>query len=140
MGAKFERQYRAGEVLQAQDLFGTMQALVGVGVSSSGRPKLPIRLMASLLCQQRLNIDTVLRWQRLNTDTPNVFHPGPAGLVQEGRSPTVTRPAGPPVSSDLAPFYGMHHPCLALVLEPIALASNGHDVRVVQQAVKQRRR
>ena len=49
IGAKFERQYRAGEVLQGQDLFGTMQALVGVGVSSSGRPKLPIRLMASLL-------------------------------------------------------------------------------------------
>ena len=43
-------------------------------------------------CQQRLNIDTVLSCQRFNTDTPNVFHLCPGGLVQEGRSPTVTRP------------------------------------------------
>ena len=43
MGAKFERQYCADEVLQGQDLFGTVLALVGVGVSSSGHPKLAIR-------------------------------------------------------------------------------------------------
>jgi hypothetical protein len=44
-------------------------------------------------CQQQLNTNTGLKKQRLNTDTPNVFHFCPAGLVQEGRSPTVTRPA-----------------------------------------------
>jgi transposase, IS5 family len=46
---KFERQHRTGEVLEAQDLFGTTQTLLGAGRSNAGRPKLPIRLMASLL-------------------------------------------------------------------------------------------
>ena len=45
-------------------------------------------------CQRQLNTNTGLKKQRLNTDTPNVFHFCPVGLVQEGRSPTVTRPAG----------------------------------------------
>jgi RES domain-containing protein len=34
------------------------------------------------LCQQQLNTNTGLKKQRLNTDTPNVFHFCPAGLVQ----------------------------------------------------------
>ncbi len=46
---KFERQHRTGEVLEAQDLFGTTQTLLRAGRSNAGRPKLPIRLMASLL-------------------------------------------------------------------------------------------
>ena len=46
---KFERQHRTGEVLEAQDLFGITQTLLGAGLSKAGRPKLPIRLMASLL-------------------------------------------------------------------------------------------
>ena len=33
-------------------------------------------------CQQQLNTNTDLKKQRLNTDTPNVFHFCPAGLVQ----------------------------------------------------------
>lgn len=47
--AKFERQARAGQILEGQDLFGPTLALAGAGVSNAGRPKLPIRLMASLL-------------------------------------------------------------------------------------------
>ncbi len=46
---KFEHQQRTGEILEAQDLFGTTQTLLGAGRSNAGRPKLPIRLMASLL-------------------------------------------------------------------------------------------
>lgn len=49
VAAKFEHQYRAGVALEAQDLFGTTQTLLGAGRSNAGRPKLPIRLMASLL-------------------------------------------------------------------------------------------
>jgi transposase, IS5 family len=48
-GQKFERQHRASQILESQDLFGATQALVGAGLSNAGRPKLAIRLMASLL-------------------------------------------------------------------------------------------
>ena len=49
VAAKFERQERAGQVLEGQDMFGPTLVLDGAGVSNAGRPKLPIRLMASLL-------------------------------------------------------------------------------------------
>ena len=49
MLAKFEREDRAGRVLEGRDMFGSTQVLEGAGVSNAGRPKLPIRLMASLL-------------------------------------------------------------------------------------------
>jgi len=47
VAAKFERQERAGHVLEGHDMFGPTQVLVGSGISNAGRPKLPIRLMAS---------------------------------------------------------------------------------------------
>jgi transposase, IS5 family len=47
--AKFERQHRAGQIREGQDLFGPTVVLEGAGTSNAGRPKLPIRLMASLL-------------------------------------------------------------------------------------------
>ena len=47
--AKFEREDRAGQTREGQDLFGATQVLEGAGVSNAGRPKLPIRLMVSLL-------------------------------------------------------------------------------------------
>ena len=49
VSVKFEHHHRTGEILKAQDMFGTTEALVGAGRSNAGRPKLPIRLMASLL-------------------------------------------------------------------------------------------
>jgi IS5 family transposase len=49
VAAKFERQERAGQTLEGHDMFGPTQVLVGAGISNAGRPKLPIRLMASLL-------------------------------------------------------------------------------------------
>jgi IS5 family transposase len=49
VAAKFERQHRAGQTLGGQDMFGATAVLVGAGRSNAGRPKLPIRLMASLL-------------------------------------------------------------------------------------------
>jgi IS5 family transposase len=46
---KFEREDRAGQVREGQDLFGATHVLEGAGLSNAGRPKLPIRLMTSLL-------------------------------------------------------------------------------------------
>lgn len=40
---------RAGQVVEGEDLFGATVELVGAGVSNRGRPRLPIRLMVSLL-------------------------------------------------------------------------------------------
>ncbi len=63
---KFEHQNRAGEVLRARDMFGTTEVLVGAGRSNAGRPKLPIRLMASLLyLKHSFNLsdeELVVRW------------------------------------------------------------------------------
>ena len=49
LAAKFEREERAGQSLDVADMFGTTAVMVGAGTSTGGRPKLPIRLMASLL-------------------------------------------------------------------------------------------
>lgn len=66
ISAKFEHQNRAGQVLKDQDMFGTTETLVGAGRSNAGRPKLPIRLMASLLyLKHSFNVsdeELVVRW------------------------------------------------------------------------------
>jgi transposase, IS5 family len=45
----FEHKDRKGNVIEGADLFGPTCELVGAGVSARGRPRLPIRLMVSLL-------------------------------------------------------------------------------------------
>jgi IS5 family transposase len=66
VAAKFEHQDRAGQVLQGEDMFGTTQTVIGGGRSNAGRPKLAIRLMASLLyLKNSFNLsdeELVLRW------------------------------------------------------------------------------
>ena len=66
VAATFERQDRAGQVLEGRDLFGPTQVLVGAGRSNAGRPKLAIRLMASLLyLKHAFNLsdeELVVRW------------------------------------------------------------------------------
>ena len=66
VAAKFERQNRTGEILKAQDMFGTTETVIGAGRSNAGRPKLAIRLMASLIyLKHSLNLsdeELVLRW------------------------------------------------------------------------------
>ena len=66
VSVKFEHQNRTGEVLKAQDMFGATETLVGAGRSNAGRPKLPIRLMASLLyLKHSFNLsdeELVVRW------------------------------------------------------------------------------
>jgi IS5 family transposase len=66
LAAKFERRMRAGQLLEGQDMFGSTAVLAGGGVSNAGRPKLPIRLMASLLyLKHSFNLsdeELVVRW------------------------------------------------------------------------------
>jgi len=49
LAPKFERTDRPGQVIDGQDMLGPTTTLVGAGRSNAGRPKTPIRLMASLL-------------------------------------------------------------------------------------------
>jgi hypothetical protein len=51
----FAHKARAAQTLQSEDLFGPTLALAGGGVSPAGRPRLPIRLMASLLYLRHAN-------------------------------------------------------------------------------------
>ena len=45
----FAHKDRAGQVVEGADMFGATTQVVGAGVSNRGRPRLPIRLMVSLL-------------------------------------------------------------------------------------------
>ncbi len=49
LAPKFEHEDRAGVRVEGQDLLGPTMSVVGAGRSNAGRPKTPIRLMASLL-------------------------------------------------------------------------------------------
>jgi IS5 family transposase len=49
LAPKFAREDRAGVVVQGVDMLGPTQALVGAGRSNAGRPKLPMRLLISLV-------------------------------------------------------------------------------------------
>ena len=49
LAPKFERKDRPGQLIEGQDMLGSTTALVGTGRSNAGRPRMPIRLMASLL-------------------------------------------------------------------------------------------
>ena len=67
LAAKFERQDRAGQVLEGQrHVRPHGWCLEGAGISNAGRPKLPIRLMASLLyLKHSFNLsdeELVVRW------------------------------------------------------------------------------
>ena len=46
---RFARQVKVGKKIDDIDLFGATVSLSGAGVSNAGRPRLPLRLMASLL-------------------------------------------------------------------------------------------
>ena len=66
----FARKDRLGKVIAGHDLFGTTLEIAGAGVSAAGRPRLPIRLMASLLyLKHAFNLsDDELCWRRPKTD------------------------------------------------------------------------
>ena len=66
LAAKFEREDRAGQSVDGADLFGPTAQVVGAGVGIGGRPKLPIRLMASLVylknCFNLSDEEVCARW------------------------------------------------------------------------------
>ena len=45
----FEHRNRAGDTLESSDLLGQVQVVEGAGQSPAGLPRLPIRLMVSLV-------------------------------------------------------------------------------------------
>lgn len=49
LAPRFARQVREGRAVAQDDLFGPSLHLAGAGIAAAGRPRLPIRLMASLL-------------------------------------------------------------------------------------------
>ena len=49
LAPRFERKDRPGQLIAGQDMLGPTTALVGAGRSNAGRPRMPIRLMASRL-------------------------------------------------------------------------------------------
>jgi IS5 family transposase len=49
LAPKFEHLNRAGDTLESSDLLGPVRVVVSAGPSAAGRPRLPIRLMASLV-------------------------------------------------------------------------------------------
>lgn len=66
IAAKFEHQNRFARTLKSDDMFGISVVVVGGGRSNAGRPKLPIRLMVSLLyLKNSFNLsdeELVTRW------------------------------------------------------------------------------
>jgi IS5 family transposase len=66
LAAKFERQERAGEILESHDMFGPTHIVEGAGISNAGRPKLPLRMMVSLAyLKHSFNLsdeELVVRW------------------------------------------------------------------------------
>lgn len=49
LAPRFARQVREGRAVAQSDLFGPSVQVAGAGIAAAGRPRLPIRLMASLL-------------------------------------------------------------------------------------------
>jgi transposase, IS5 family len=62
----FEHRDRKGRQFFSEDMFGSNLQVVGVGVSNAGRPRLPIRLMVSLLYLKHAydvsDRELVVRW------------------------------------------------------------------------------
>ena len=66
LAPRFAHKDREGRTVEGSDLFGPTLAMAGAGVSPAGRPRLPIRLMASLLyLKHAFNLsdeELVARW------------------------------------------------------------------------------
>jgi IS5 family transposase len=94
LAIKFERQEPTGQILEDHDMFGPTLVVAGVGISSAGRPTLPIRLMASPvylkhsfnLCDEEL----VIRWSenvlwQFISGVDYYEHRPPCGTTQIGQ-------------------------------------------------------
>ena len=50
LARRWARQVKAGKKIEDLDLFCPVSAVAGGGLSNTGRPRLPTRLMVALLC------------------------------------------------------------------------------------------
>ena len=66
LAQRWARQVKAGKKIEDLDLFGSVSGVVGGGVSSAGRPRLPTRLMVALLYLKHAfnesDEDVIQRW------------------------------------------------------------------------------
>jgi len=94
---------RAGRRIEGADLFGPSVAVVGAGVSNAGRPRLPIRLMVSLLyLKHAYNLSDEELVERWSENVQFQFFSGreyyepklPCGPTQIGRFRRVLGEAG----------------------------------------------
>src|SRR6218665_481316 len=90
----FARRVRAGRVLEHDDLFGPSLQVAGAGVAAAGRPRLPLRLMASLLYLKhvyKLSDEELV--ERVTVDTPvqekAIAHPVDSRLLEIARAKVV---------------------------------------------------
>ena len=66
LAQRWARQVKAGKKIEDLDLFGPVSAVASCGVSNSGRPRLPTRLMVALLYLKhafnKSDEDVIQRW------------------------------------------------------------------------------
>jgi IS5 family transposase len=66
LAQRWARQVKAGKRIEDLDLFGTVAAVAGGGISNAGRPRLPTRLMVALLYLKHAfnesDEDVIQRW------------------------------------------------------------------------------
>jgi IS5 family transposase len=66
LAQRWARQVKAGKKIEDLDLFGSVLAFAGGGVSNAGRPRLPTRLMVALLYLKHAfnesDEDVIQRW------------------------------------------------------------------------------
>lgn len=94
LAPKFEHLHRVGDTLESSGLLGSVRVVVGAGQSSAGRPKLPIRLMVSLVyLKHSYNLsdeELVARWSenvlwQFFSGMEYYEHRQPCGPTQIGR-------------------------------------------------------
>ena len=77
---RFARQVRTGKQIEGSGLFGPTVITAGAGVSNAGRPRLPLRLMASLLYLKHVfnesEEDVCQRWGETPTCWPTLSTAG----------------------------------------------------------------
>jgi hypothetical protein len=90
---RFARQAKVGKKIDDIDLFDATVSLSGAGVSNAGRPRLPLRSMASLsalgLAVQETLGHTLSQAQRLISQTASKKNPGKQGKLYSWHAPEV---------------------------------------------------
>ena len=62
LAPRFARQVRPGRAIAQDDLFGPSIQVAGGGIAAAGRPRLPVRLMVSLLYRKHASSSAMKNW------------------------------------------------------------------------------